>query len=139
MRSFGARLVACRPPARKPMSGRFRKQRTDPANRFASCVNLRRTAAQTFAADRRMAGSYRIVPDRFLVLGKRQVQRLANCELRAGLLGRAHIKTAFGARAQSVANSKRKRACPPQSNSIKYLDFELVSASDFCRVLNHLE
>lgn len=77
------RLVACRPPSQKPMSGRFRKQRSDPANRFASCVNLRRTAAETFAADRRMAGSYRIVPDRFLVLGKRQVQRLANGELRA--------------------------------------------------------
>jgi len=36
-----------------------------------------------------------------------------------------HIKTAFGARAQSVADSKRKRARAPQSNSIKYLDFKL--------------
>lgn len=44
---------------------------------------------------------------------------------KAELLGRAHIKTAFGARAQSVADLKRKRACAPQSNSIEYLDFKL--------------
>jgi len=100
------------------LASRFRadSEYRSESNRFASCVNQ---------AENSCSAAKLSLPAVSCSWQQHSTSAAAQTPNPQNLRAELHIKTAFGARAQSVADSKRKRARAPQSNSIKYLDFKL--------------